>query len=177
MAVSTGYLTKLRRAVRRNASTDVDAELTDIIEECRLDLQTLGVISSKTTDETDSLILGAVRCFVRWKFGLSNEDAEANRNDYYMLRDEIRRKRDYIGYAITFNVSTTVGETTIQISDAYITFNGETKQTGTAGTAVFYYVQAGVNQTYTVEKLGYASQEIDLDVTASATVNVSMEAV
>ena len=39
MAVSAAYLTKVRRAVRRNQSTDVDAELTDIIEECRLDLQ------------------------------------------------------------------------------------------------------------------------------------------
>ena len=37
MAVTTAYLTKIRRAVRRNTSTDVDAELTDIIEECRLD--------------------------------------------------------------------------------------------------------------------------------------------
>lgn len=95
MAVSAGYLTKIRRSVRRNAGADVDAELTDIIEECRLDLQTLGVISTKTTDETDSLILGAVRCFARWKFGLSNEDAAQNRDDYYTLRDELRRKADY----------------------------------------------------------------------------------
>lgn len=95
MAVSAAYLAKIRRSVRRNASTDVDAELTDIIEECRLDLQTLGVIATKTTDETDSLILGAVRCFARWKFGLSNEDAAQNRDDYMQLRDEIRRKATY----------------------------------------------------------------------------------
>jgi hypothetical protein len=95
MAVSADYLAKIRRAVRRNQSTDVDAELTDIIEECRLDLQQLGVLESKATDETDSLILGAVRCFARWKFGLSNEDAEANREDYMMLRDELRRRTDY----------------------------------------------------------------------------------
>jgi hypothetical protein len=96
MAVSAGYLAKIRRAVRRNTSTDVDAELTDIIEECRLDLQQLGVTQTKAEDETDSLILGAVRCFARWKFGLSNEDAEANREDYMMLRDELRRRVDYI---------------------------------------------------------------------------------
>ncbi|MGI5892783.1 MAG: phage head-tail connector protein, partial [Bacillota bacterium] len=89
MAVSAAYLAKIRRAVRRNTDTDVDAELTDIIEECRLDLQQLGVLESRATDETDSLILGAVRCFARWKFGLSNEDAEANREDYMMLRDEL----------------------------------------------------------------------------------------
>lgn len=96
MAVSAAYLAKIRRAVRRNTDTDVDAELTDIIEECRLDLQQLGVLESKATDETDSLILGAVRCFARWKFGLSNEDAEANREDYMTLRDELRRRVDYI---------------------------------------------------------------------------------
>lgn len=95
MAVSAEYLTKIRRAVRRNTSTDVDAELTDIIEECRLDLQHLGVLQTKTDDETDSLILGAVRCFARWKFGLSNEDAALNREDYYSMRDELRRRGDY----------------------------------------------------------------------------------
>lgn len=96
MAVSAAYLTKLRRAVRRNTSTDVDTELTDIIEECRLDLQSIGITSAKAIDETDSLILGAVRCFARWKFGLSNEDAAANREDYMMLRDELRRRTDYV---------------------------------------------------------------------------------
>lgn len=96
MAVSADYLAKIRRAVRRNSSTDVDAELTDIIEECRLDLQTVGVDQTKAIDETDSLILGAVRSFARWKFGLSNEDAEANRRDYLDQKDELRRKTDYI---------------------------------------------------------------------------------
>lgn len=95
MAVGAGYLTKVRRAVRRNSSTDVDAELTDIIEECRLDLISLGVLSAKANDETDSLILGAVRSFARWKFGMSNPDAEANRRDYLDQRDEIRKKTAY----------------------------------------------------------------------------------
>lgn len=95
MAVSCNYLAKIRRAVRRNTSTDVDAELTDIIEECRLDLQQLGVLKTKAEDETDSLILGAVRSFARWKFGLSNEDAGKNREDYMLQRDELRRRTDY----------------------------------------------------------------------------------
>lgn len=95
MAVSADYLAKIRRAVRRNTSADVDAELTDIIEECRLDLQQLGVLKTKAEDETDSLILGAVRSFARWKFGLSNEDADKNREDYMLQRDELRRRTDY----------------------------------------------------------------------------------
>ncbi len=170
MAVSAEYLTKIRRAVRRNTSADVDAELTDIIEECRLDLQGLGVTSTKVNDETDSLILGAVRCFARWKFGLSNEDAEKNREDYMSMRDELRRKRDYISYTITF-ICTASGAA---VPDAEIAFNGETKETDSAGTAVFYYVSAGVNQEYGVSADGYVSQTVDLDVTATATVNVSL---
>ena len=176
MAVSAGYLTKIRRAIRRNTDADVDAELTDIIEECRLDLQALGVIATKTADESDSLILGAVRSFARWKFGLSNEDADRNREDYMMQRDELRRRRDYIGYAITFTVTYTDGEDAVPIADATITFNGEEKETNAAGQTVFYYVNAGVNQEYTVEATGYVSQTVDLDVTATASVSVTMTA-
>lgn len=172
MAVGASYLNKIRFAVRRNQATEVDQELTDIIEECRLDLQSLGVLASKTTDETDGLILGAVRCFARWKFGLDSSDAEQNREDYMQLRDELRRRRDYIGYAITFTVK--VGETAL--ADASVTFNGETKETNSSGHAVFYYINAGVNQEYTVEKTGYTTVSSDVDVTATATVNVAMTA-
>lgn len=171
MAVSAGYLTKIRRAVRRNTDTDVDAELTDIIEECRLDLQSVGVISAKTTDETDSLILGAVRSFARWKFQ-SGDDSLANREDYFLQKDELRRKRDYLGYAITFVVKT--GETAIE--DAVITFNGEELETDSAGSAIFYYVPSGQNLEYTVDADGYVSAEGEVDVTAAATVNVAMTA-
>ena len=95
MAVTTEYLAKLRRAVRRSETAEVDAELTDIIEECRLDLIGLGVLESKANDEADALILGAIRCFVRWKFGLNNDEAAVNREDYMTMRDEIRKKVAY----------------------------------------------------------------------------------
>lgn len=95
MAVSAEYLDKARRAVRRGKDEDVDAELTDIIEECRRDLATLGVTEAKVNDEADPLILGAVRCFVRWKFGINNEGAAETREDYMQLRDEIRKKVAY----------------------------------------------------------------------------------
>ena len=94
MAVSADYLAKIRRGVRINTDTDFDAELKDIIEECRLDLQSVGVASAKTVDETDSLILGTVRSFARWKFGLDTD--EKNRDDYMLQRDELRRKTGYM---------------------------------------------------------------------------------
>ena len=95
MAVTAEYLAKLRRAVRRGENAEVDAELTDIIEECRLDLIGLGVLESKANDEADALILGAIRCFVRWKCGLNNDEAAVNREDYMTMRDEIRKKVAY----------------------------------------------------------------------------------
>lgn len=171
MAVGAGYLTKFYRAVRlKTPTTDAATELTDLIEEARRDLESLGVLSSKTTDETDSLILGAVRCFVRWKLALTPEDAAADMEAYMTMRDELRRKRDYAYLAITF----TVTASSVPLADAEITFNGETKATGAAGTAVFYYVLPGTNQEYTVEADGYVTQTIDLDVTASATVSVAL---
>lgn len=96
MAVSDGYLAKIQRAVRiKTASADVTAELTDLVEECRLDLQQLGVLKAKTDDEMDSLVLGAVRCFVRWKFGVNNPEATRMQEEYMNLRDELRRRGDY----------------------------------------------------------------------------------
>lgn len=93
MAVSEDYLAKIRRGVRINSDDDFNAELTDIIEECRLDLISLGVTAEKANDETDNLILGAVRSFARWKFGLDTD--EKNRDDYMLQRDELRRKSEY----------------------------------------------------------------------------------
>lgn len=96
MAVSSEYLAKLRRALRRSGvNADADAEITDLVEECRRDLILLGVLEAKATDETDSVILGAVRCFVRWKFGVNNPEAERMQEEYMILRDELRRRAEY----------------------------------------------------------------------------------
>ena len=95
MAVSSEYLTKIRRAVRVNSDPDIDAELTDIIEECRQDLISIGVQPGKANNESDSLILGAVRSFARWKFGLDEQSAVSNHNEYIDMRDEIRKKINY----------------------------------------------------------------------------------
>lgn len=94
MAVSEDYLLKIIRAVRVNRSDEIEAELIDIIEECRLDLISLGVATEFANDETDAVILGAVRSFARWKFGLGSDESAKNKDDYMLQRDELRR-RDY----------------------------------------------------------------------------------
>ncbi len=96
MAVSEGYLAKLRRAVRRNSSTDVDAEVTELIEECRGDMIRLGVLPEKANDEDDPLILGTMKCFVRSRFGLSNPDSEKDKENYAQRVDEIRKTTGYM---------------------------------------------------------------------------------
>lgn len=172
MAVTAGYLAKLARAVRiKTVTNDVAAELTDLVNECRADLQSLGVLQVKTDDETDSLIFGAVRCFVRWKLAPDEKETVGNRDDYMQGSDELRRKRDYTYLAITFTVTS---DGTTPLADAEITFNGETKATASNGQAVFYYVSTGTNQAYTVVADGYTTKEADLDVTASASVTVNM---
>ena len=96
MEVSEAYLAKIRRAVRiKTITADGDAELTDIINECRTDLESLGVRAAKTQDEADAIILGAVRCFARWKMAADEYEANANREDYMLMRDELRRKSAY----------------------------------------------------------------------------------
>lgn len=97
MAVTAEYLSKIRRAVRASENSETDAELADIIEECRADLAAVGVSSEKAGDESDSAVLGAVRCFARWKYGMTNPDAPANRDDYMILRDELRKRKEYNG--------------------------------------------------------------------------------
>lgn len=96
MAVSKDYLASMRLAVRQLPDEDFDSEITGIIEECRRDLVNLGVDPAKVEDEKDAAIAGLVRSFVRWKFGLNNAEADANRDDYMLQRDEIRKRVEYV---------------------------------------------------------------------------------
>lgn len=96
MAVGMHYLAKIKRAVRVvSTAEDITQELTDLIEECRADLVQLGVLSAKANDETDVLVLGAVRSFVRWKFAQDEKEALWNMQDYLTQRDEMRRRTTY----------------------------------------------------------------------------------
>ncbi|WP_418972630.1 hypothetical protein [Allofournierella sp.] len=96
MSVSPDYLAAMRRAVRRSeGNPEVDAELTELVEEARADLAAAGVAKQKAEDEDDPLIKGAVRCFVRWKFGLANGEAQPNAEDYTSLKDMLRKTGGY----------------------------------------------------------------------------------
>ena len=89
--VSEEYLERVRFAIRRNANSEVDRELKDIIEQCREDLIRIGVNKEVACDESNKSVLGCQRAFARWQFGIGGDDAERNREDYRLMADEIGR--------------------------------------------------------------------------------------
>lgn len=89
--ISDEYLGKVRFAVRRNSNAKIDEELKDIIEQCRMDLISKGVAEDVANNETDKRVLGCQRAFARWQFGINGDDAVRNREDYYLLADELRK--------------------------------------------------------------------------------------
>ena len=92
MAVSEAYLRKARFAIRKApGNPDADEEIVSLIEECRADLRTKGVPDRRVLSEEDPLILGAVRCYLRWHFPLSTEDAPSNRADYLDMAETLRK--------------------------------------------------------------------------------------
>lgn len=97
MQIGDKYIRDMIRAVRRNETRDTVEEVADLIREARADLIGAGVAEEKAVDEADPLIKGAVRCYVRAKFGLGSEDAEPNRQAYAELKDNLRRNVDYMG--------------------------------------------------------------------------------
>ena len=93
MAVSGGYLLKIRTAIRRYSamSADLTIELQDTVEECRADLIRLGIPSALATSETDYHVLDAVKRYARWAYE-PDADIQARLWETYRLKaDELRR--------------------------------------------------------------------------------------
>lgn len=93
--VSDEYLNKARFALRRSSGdAAVDGEITDLIKQCRADLVRMGVAEDVATDETNELVLGCVRCFLRWQFGIDGIDAERCHEEYLELADNLRKSQE-----------------------------------------------------------------------------------
>lgn len=89
--ISDDYLNKVRFATRRQSEEHFDKELKDVINQCRADLIRAGTDKAVANDETDVLVLGCMRCFVRWQTG-SSDDPERDREDYLMLANDLRKR-------------------------------------------------------------------------------------
>jgi hypothetical protein len=155
----------IKLALRIN-SFAFDIEISQLIEACKIDLRLAGV---NVIMDTDPLIQRAVILYVKANFG-SNPDSEKYQKSYEMLKCSLAVAGDYNAYTITFTI--TGGGNPIE--DASITFNGEIKKTNILGVAVFKNVQDGVNQKYTVIVNGYTDVNNYLDITASASIAVTM---
>lgn len=88
--VSAEYLNKIRFAVRRNENILMDAELTDVIEQCRTDLIRMGVPPETANNEENTLVLGCVRAFARWQTGGGGAEPEKSREDYRLMANDLR---------------------------------------------------------------------------------------
>lgn len=94
-APGSEYIEKIRRRMRLTTKT-LDGEISDMIEECREQMVRLGIIRPKAEDETDMLILGAVRLFCDWKFPqYGNTSKDQAKADWEQCIDELRKTTGY----------------------------------------------------------------------------------
>lgn len=88
--VSANYLDRIRYAVRRSASEQADAEITDLIRMARSDMISKGIPVDTAQDETDPRVLGCVRCFCRWQIGYQDADTDRNADNYDTMVQQLR---------------------------------------------------------------------------------------
>jgi len=158
-----------------SATTAYNTEITDLIAACKADLSLSGIYN---TSDTDTLVKRAIMTYCKANFGYNNPDADKLRSAYEALKNHMSLSQDYSFYAITFSVKNSESDA---IDEAKIIFNGETKYTGSAGTAIFY-VRAANNYEYQITHDDYQDYVDDdnewynVDVSASATINIVMTA-
>lgn len=92
--ISGEYIDAMIRAVRRSKTENTVEEITDLILEARADMIGAGIPKEKVENEQDPMVKGAIRSFVRWKFGLEAPGAEANQNYYIVQVDNMRRRQE-----------------------------------------------------------------------------------
>ena len=79
------------RLALRVTSTVFDDEIQDLIDACKFDLATSGII----TTETDKLIKRAITIYVKSNFGMSNDNADRFDKSYELLKQHLVLSSDY----------------------------------------------------------------------------------
>ena len=80
----------------RIATTTFDTEISLLIADCILEMNTLGVTSA-TADSTDSQIQSAVIAYCKWKFG-NNEDKDEWRDIYHIKLGQLKSTTGYTDF-------------------------------------------------------------------------------
>lgn len=84
-------LEKVKLALRIK-NNKFDDEIIDLIEEAKSDLKLSGVAK---IDDTDSLILRAIKTYCKANFGLANKDSEKYQKSYDSLKEHLSLSGDY----------------------------------------------------------------------------------
>lgn len=84
-------LEKVKLALRIK-NNKFDDEIIDLIEEAKSDLKLSGVAK---IDNTDSLILRAIKTYCKANFGLANKDSEKYQKSYDSLKEHLSLSGDY----------------------------------------------------------------------------------
>lgn len=84
-------LEKVKKALRISHD-QLDDELLDLIEACKMDLSISGIT---VIDETDSLIIRAVTLYCKAHFGLLNPDSVKYEQSYVSLKIHLSLCGDY----------------------------------------------------------------------------------
>lgn len=80
------------KKVLRIKSDKLNDEILDLIEACKIDLSISGV---KKIDETDALVIQAIKLYCKANFGLDNNDSEKYQKSYDMLKNSMALCGDY----------------------------------------------------------------------------------
>jgi len=75
MAVGASYLASVMKSAGLTASYYED-EVTDLIEQARADMSRSGIVSYLVVNETDQLVKGAIKTFVKAEKAESSEESE-----------------------------------------------------------------------------------------------------
>ena len=137
----------------RITNDDYNAEVTGLIESCKLDLNTAGIVN---VDENDALTKHAIILYAKGHFGYDNPEADRFQESYEMLKNHLSMSSDYAYYGVTINAA----------EQCEVTFDGKTKETDDSGEVIFYS-RAKNHVPYKIADNDIAYTDITGDMTIS----------
>ena len=96
MAVGASYLASVMKAAGLTASFYND-EVTDLIEQARADMARSGIVSYLVVDESDYLVKGAIKTFVKAEKAESSEESERLFESYRLQVESMSKSSFYRG--------------------------------------------------------------------------------
>lgn len=93
METQTTLLSEVKKAIRLSNSA-LDSEIQELIDSAKRDMQISGV---QQIDETDTLIIRAIKLYAKANFGLDNTESEKFQQRYESLKVHLALCGEYNG--------------------------------------------------------------------------------